>query len=184
MDIKDLMTEQGMESWAEEQSACWTNDAVEVRQLAQIFQARLKNQSIDGDNLGAAGRRARRVAGRITKAARHLEKAAAALQGANAFYVREVLELPERRDKNRERKELRRQRLGIAASSARAAIGESLTQSTTTLHHGPTPVGNPQVNPVGQAQPLYTNPAFYMPPAASGQGVPSIGDIFDQQATG
>lgn len=181
MDIERLMTQQGMRDWTDEQRDTWTNDAVQMRQAAQIIQVRLANTRIDGDNTGTAARRARKVVRPLIQAARQLEKAAARIEGANAIYLREVLELPDRRAKDLERKALRRQKLGIAATSTHTAIGESLTQSTHALHHG-TPVGNPQVNPV-QAQPVYTHPQhFNYAPQHTGQAIPSIGDLFDQEA--
>jgi hypothetical protein len=182
MDMDALMTQQGMRAMTEEQRDTWTNDAVQIRQIAQVIQARLTHTHIDGDGTGTASRRARKVVRPLTQAARLLEKAAARMEAANALYLREVLELPDRRAKELARKEKRRERLGIAAAAAKDGIAGSLAQSTTTLHHGPTPVGNPQVTPAGQPQPVYTNPAFHMPPTQAGRDIPSIGDLFDQAA--
>jgi hypothetical protein len=182
MDMDALMTRQGMRDMTEEQRDTWANDAVQIRQLVQIIQARLAHTHIDGDSTGTAGRRARKVVKPLVRAARMLEKAAAQMEGANALYVREVLELPERRSSQVERKELRRQKLGIAAASAKAGIADSLTQSTAALHHGATPVGNPQVNPAQPQQPVYTNPQFAFPAQAATDPLPAIGDFFDQAA--
>lgn len=184
MDINDLFTEQGMRNTTSEQRDFWMNDAVQIRQVAQIIQARLANSQIDGDGAGAAARRARKAARPWIQAARLLEKAAARMEAANAVYLREVLELPDRRAKELARKEKRRERLGIAAAAAKDGIAGSLTQSTQTLHHGATPVGNPQVNTTAQPQPVYTNPSFYLPPQPAGQGIPDIGDLFGTEATG
>jgi len=182
MDMDALMSQQGWRGWTEEQRDYWTNDAVQIRQMAQVIQARLTHTHIDGDTTATAARRARKVVKPLVRAAKMLEKAAAQMEAANALYVRDVLELPERRSSQQQRKELRRHKLGIAATAARAGIAESLTTSTQTLHHGATPVGNPQVTPTAQAQPVYTNPSFYLPPQPAGQGIPDIGDLFDQAA--
>jgi len=182
MDMDALMTQQGMRAMTEEQRDTWTNDAVQIRQLVQIIQARLAHHHIDGDTTGTAARRARKVVKPLVGAAKLLEKAAAKMEAANALYVREVLELPARRTSQQQRKELRRHKLGIAATHTRTAITDSLTTSTAALHHGATPVGNPQVNPA-QAQPLYTNPQFTFPTAQQAAApIPSIGDLFDQEA--
>lgn len=164
MDIDDLMTKKGMRSFTDDQRDTWVNDAVQIRQLAQIIEARLANTHIEGDSGdGQARRRARRFAGRLRKVADLLERAAARTEGVNAAYVRDVLELPERRASQTERKALRRQRLGIAAGDARTAVQQSLAQSASALN-GAVPVGSPQVNTVPE-QPRYTppNPWNYTP---------------------
>jgi hypothetical protein len=175
MDMDALMSKQGMRDMTEEQRDTWTNDAVQIRQIVQIIQARLAHTHIDGDSAGTASRRARKVVKPLVKAARLLEKAAAQMEGANALYVREVLELPERRASQKERKDLRRHKLGIAATSARTAIGESIAQSTNALNG--VPVGNPQVTPV-EAAPRYVNPMPH-PYTAPGAQAQPIGDITD-----
>jgi hypothetical protein len=182
MDMDALMTRQGMRDMTEEQRDTWANDAVQIRQIAQIIQARLANTHIDGDSTGTAARRARKVVKPLVRAARLLEKAAAQMEGANALYVREVLELPERRSNQMERKELRRHKLGIAAATAKTGITDSLTASTQALHHGTTtPTGNPQVT--AAQQPVYTNPNHYnFAPQTSADQLPPIGDFFDQAA--
>lgn len=183
MDIEALMTKQGMRDWTDNQRDTFVNDAVQVRQLAQIIQARLALTAIDGDRTGAAGRRARKVSKRLAKVASLLEKAAAEAEGVNAVYLREVLELPERRARELEKKEARKQRLGIAASSVQDAAAKSLTKSAASFH-GVTPVGDPQVTPA--AQPQYVSPMPYMWPgqntAGQGQEIPPIGDFFNQEA--
>jgi len=178
MDIDALMTKQGMRGWTDEQRDTWMTDAVQLRQLAQIIQARLTHTEIDGDGAGTAARRARKMAKKWGKLASLLEQAAAQAEGLNSAYVRDVLELPERRAKALERKEQRRQRLGIAATSTRQAVAQSLNQSAHALN-GSQPVGNPQVTPV-QQQPVYTPPmpTYYAPPAGSGQPLPDLADLF------
>jgi len=180
MDINNLFTEQGMRNDTGEQRDTWMNDAQQIRQLAQIIQARLVNTRIDGDGTGSAGRRARKVIRPWVQAARLLEKAAAKMEGANAVYLREVVELPARRAKELERKELRRQRLGIAASATQQKVAQSLHTSAHTLNGSPQ-YGNPQVTPV-QAAPQYTPPMPYQfaPSASSGQPVGDIADLFPE----
>lgn len=181
MDIEALMTKQGMRDFTDEQRQTFTNDATQVRQLAQIVQARLAHTEIDGDRTGSAGRRARRVARKLGKVARLLEKAAAETEAVNAVYLREVLELPARRARELEKKEQRRQRLGIAAGTAHTMVAKSLTKTTNSLTG--TTVGNPQVTPV-QTAPQYVSPQPFQFP---GQGVgqtepmPSISEFFPNQ---
>ena len=186
MDIEALMTQQGMRTFTDEQRDTFTNDAVQVRQLAQIIQARLANTAIDGDRAGSAGRRARKVARRFGKVARLLEKAAAEAEAINAVYGREVLELPARRSRELERKEQRRQRLGIAAGAAPTAVAKSLTKTTNTLAGAQPPAGNPQVTAAQpQPKPQYVSPQPYTFPgqtADQAQPLPNIGDFFNQEA--
>jgi hypothetical protein len=181
MDIEALMTQKGMRDWTDGQRDTFTNDAVQVRQLAQIVQARLANTRIDGDGAGTSGRRARKVAKRLAKVARLLEKAAAETEAVNAVYVREVLELPDRRAKEVERKADRRQRFGIAASGLHAKTVNSLTASTHHLTGTPTPV-NPQVNAVPPV--AYVNPQPHQFPGqnTTAQPLPNIHEFFNQEA--
>lgn len=182
MDIEALMTQQGMRDWTDSERDTFTNDAVQVRQLAQIIQARLAHTEIDGDRAGSAGRRARKVARRFGKVARLLEKAAAEAEAINAVYVREVLELPDRRAKQLEQKQQRQDRRALARGTAGAAVTKSLTKTVHTLN-GTEPVGNPQVNAV-QPAPQYVNPQPFQFPgagAAAAQPIPSISDFFSEQ---
>lgn len=180
MDIEALMTQQGMRDFTDEQRQTFTNDAVQVRQLAQIIQARLANTAIDGDRTGSAGRRARKVSRKLGKVARLLEKAAAETEAVNAVYLREVVQLPERRARELERKEQRRQRLGIAATAAQAHVAKSLSKSVNSLNG--TPVAEPQVTAVAGPQYVHPMPYQHTPAAGMAQPVPSIGDLFDQEA--
>ena len=183
MDMNALMTEHGMRAWTENERDENINAATQLRQMAQIIKARLENTHIDGDRAGGghARKRARTVVRHLHRAARDLDKAAARIEAMNAVYQREVLELPARRAKELERKDLRRQRLGIAAAAAREHVGQSLTSSAHTLA-GHTPVGNPQVN-AAQSAVQYTNPhAFPSAPASQGAPLPNIGDLFNQEA--
>lgn len=186
MNIEALMTKQGMRDWTDEERQTFTNDAVQVRQIAQIIQARLAHTEIEGDRPGAAGRRARRVSRKLNRVARLLEKAAAETEAVNAVYVREVLELPDRRAKALEAREQRRdrrqERKALARSAAGTAITKSLTKTVHTLN-GTEPVGNPQVSPA-QPVPQYVNPQPFQFPgatAATAQPVPNISDIFREQ---
>lgn len=182
MDIDDLMTKKGMRKFTDEQRETFVNDAVQLRQISQIIEARLTHTHIEGDTSdGQARRRARKFAGRLRKVADLLERAAARTEGVNAAYVRDVLELPERRTSQQERKALRRQRLGIAAGDARTAVGQSLAASASALN-GATPVGSPQVNTVPE-QPRYVhpNPYAYTPAPNGQQGDPiDIANLFQQ----
>ncbi|MFJ4473249.1 hypothetical protein ACIP2X_37945 [Streptomyces sp. NPDC089424] len=184
MDIEALMTQQGMRGWTDEQRDTFVNDASQVRQLAQIIQARLANSQIEGDRAGSAGRRARKVSKKLAKVARLLEKAAAETEALNAVYLREVVELPDRRSKELERKEQRRQRLGIAVSSVQHRVANSLVNTTNTLS-GAHPQPNVQVTGVQPPVPQYV-PAqpFQFPGQANAmaQPLPDIGDFFDQEA--
>lgn len=182
MDIEALMTQQGMRDFTNEQRQTFTNDAVEVRQLAQIIQARLANTEIDGDRAGSAGRRARKVTRKMHKVARLLERAAAETEALNAVYLREVEELPARRARQLEQKEQRRQRLGIAAASVQGAAAKSLTKSTNTL----TGIRPPAAVPGAAVPPpvQYVSPQPWGLPGqnTAAQPLPSIADVFDQEA--
>lgn len=181
MDIENLMTEQGMRGFTDEQRDTFTNDASQFRQIMQIVQARLANTHVDGDSTGSAARRARRVSRKFGRVARLLEKAAAETEAINALYGREVLELPERRARELERKETRRQRMGIAAGSTQDAVAKSLTKTAYTLH-GTQPPVSPQVSTV--QPPVYVNPQPYQFTAAGTQTqpLPNISSFFDQEA--
>ncbi|QBJ94440.1 hypothetical protein D0Z67_29160 (plasmid) [Streptomyces seoulensis] len=183
MDIEALMTQKGMRDFTDEQRQTFTTDATQLRQLAQIIQARLAHTQIDGDRTGSAGRRARKVARRLTKVARLVEKAAAETEAVNAVYLREVVELPARRARELEKKNDRRQRLGIAAASVHDKVGKSLTTSTNTLT-GVQPTMPAQPPTVGQPAVQYVNPQpFQFPgqPSSTAAPVPHIGDFFGQQ---
>ncbi|MCI3279112.1 hypothetical protein [Streptomyces cylindrosporus] len=182
MDMDALMTREGMRTTTSEQRDTWVNDAVQIRQMAQIIQARIANTHVDGDNgQGPARRRAAKVSRRWRRAARLVEKAAAEIEAADAVYLREVLELPDRRAKDLERKADRKNRLGLATGAVHEQVTNSLTTSAATLA-GPPPVGNPQVTPA--QQPIqYTNPhAFPLGPTGHTVPVPNIGDLFNQEA--
>jgi hypothetical protein len=182
MDMDALMTKQGMRTWTDEQRETYVNDASDMRQMAQIIQARIANTHIEGDkNAGQARRRAAKVVRRLNKVIRHLERAAAEMEAGNAVYVREVLELPERRVKELERNETRRSRLGLAAG-VHETVAKSLDRTAHALH-GTQPVGNPQVTPVQQA-PQYVSPQPYAFPGGGQpqQPIPHISELFDQEA--
>lgn len=150
-------------------------------QIADVVQSRLAQQKIDGDGRFSAGWRARKVAKHIRKMQKASRQAAAAAEGLYGCFINEVVELPARRAAELERKDGRRQRLGIAA--AQAAVEKSLDKSTAALN-GNTPVGSPQVTPVDQA-PRYVHPqpwAFPGQNASAVQPLPNIGDVFDQEA--
>lgn len=165
MDMDALMTQQGMRDFTEGERDKWMNDASEIRQLAQIIQARLANTQVDGDSTGTAARRARKVTRPLRKVLRLLEKTAAEMEAFNAVYVRDVLELPDRRAKELDRKALRRQRLGIAASSAQEQITGSLKDTVNSLNGLPS-TGNQQVTPLNQAPQYHTaTPPSYAYPA-------------------
>lgn len=146
-------------------------------QIADVVQSRLAQQNIAGDGRLSAGRRARKVAKHLRKMQKASRKAAAAAEGLYGCYVNDVVELPARRAAELERKENRRQRLGIAASTAQA-VEKSLSKSTAALNG--TPVGNPQVTPVEQA-PRYNHPTpwQFTGQGAGAQPVPSIGEVFE-----
>lgn len=175
MDINALFEKNGMRDFTAEQRDTFMNDGQQIRQMQRIVQARLAQISLEGDRPGAAGRRARKMAKRFGKLAGLLERAAAQCEAINTAYVHDVLELPDRRLKAIEAKENRKQRLGIASTGAKAAIGESLARSVNSLNG--VPVGNPQVTPVEQA-PRYVSP---MPHQYTSAGAPTeqLGNIAD-----
>jgi hypothetical protein len=181
MDIEQLMTKDGMRAFTDEQRETFTTDAVQVRQLAQIIQARLAHTEIDGDRTGSATRRARKVSRKMAKVAKLLEKAAAETEGLNAVYLREVLELPARRARQLEQKEARKQRLGIAASTVHDTAAKSLTKSVNTLTGVQAPTASAQASPPAVQ---YVSPQPYAFPGqnTTAQPLPNFGDLFDQEA--
>jgi len=182
MDIEALMTKDGMRSFTDEQRQTFTTDAVQVRQLAQIIQARLAHTEIDGDRTGSAGRRARKMGRRLAKVAKLLEKAAAETEAVNAVYLREVVELPARRARQVEQKAARKERLGIAATTVQDAAAKSLAKSTHSFTGvQPPTAASSQVTPPPVQ---YVSPQPYAWPGqtAGSQGVPSIHDVFNQEA--
>lgn len=184
MDIDKLMTEQGMRDFTDEQRDTWFNDAVQTNQMAQIIEARLANTHIEGDkNAGQARKRARKATRKMKKAAGLLAKAAAEIEGFNATYKRDVLELPARRATDLEAgSSTWRQRLGIADSPIREQVTNSLQESVHALN-GTTQAGNQQATgiPAMPAQPAYLPPQPYhqpIPGAGTVQDFAGLGDIF------
>jgi hypothetical protein len=182
MDLNQLFDEEGLRNI----TGAWRDQHLEddrqYGQIADVVQRRLEQQTIDGDSRFSAGRRARKVAKNLRKMQKASRKAAAAAEALYGCYVNEIVELPARRATALERKETRRQRLGIAASAAQASVAKSLDKSTAALHG--TPVGNPQVTPVEQA-PRYVSPQPWQYPGqgpSAAQPIPNIGDLFDQEA--
>lgn len=178
MDMDGLMTQKGMRVFTDEQVDNWTTDSTQMEQMARIIEARLANTHIDGDkNAGQARRRARKVARRMKKAAALLARAAAEIEAGNAVYVREVIELPERRAAELERSEARKNRLGLAAGVQEAVAGS--LQKSATGFNGTTPVGNPQVNGV-QPGPQYVTPypQQFAQPTGAQQPLPNMADLF------
>lgn len=183
MDINALFEKDGMRNFTAEQRDTFMNDGQQIRQMQRIVQASLAHATVEGDRPGAAGRRARKMAKKFGKLADLLEKAAAQCEAINTAYVHDILELPDRRAKAIEVKENRKQRMGIASTAAKAAIGESLARSTNSLNG--VPVGNPQVTPV-EAAPRYVSPMphTYSAPAAHTQPIPDLASLFEQEASG
>lgn len=151
-------------------------DGRQYGQVADVVQRRLEQQSIDGDGAFSAKRRARKVSRQVRRMERHSRKAAAAAEGLYATFVNEVVELPERRAKEIERKANRRERLGIAAT-VEAAAQKSLTKSAHAFTGAE--AGNPQVTPV-QAAPQYVAPYPHQFAPAGGHAQPleNITDLF------
>ena len=180
MDINQFFDPEGLRNI----TGAWRDQHLEddrqYGQIADVVQSRLAQQTIDGDSRFSAGRRSRKVAKHIRKMQKASRQAAAAAEALYGCYVNEVVELPARRAAELERKEARKQRLGIAAG-AQAAVEKSLGKSAAALYG--TPVGNPQVTPV--EGPRYVSPqpwTFAGQNPAGSQGVPNIGDLFDQEA--
>lgn len=188
MDIEALMAQQGMRDFTDEQRNTLVNDAVQIRQLAQIIQARLANTEIEGDKTGAASRRARKVTRQFEKVAKLLEKAAAGCEGINATYVHEVIELPGRRKKALVKKAERRQQRALAKGAAGALIAKSLTKSTTGLNASQASVNAQASTPAAAIAPApqYVNPqpwAFQGQAGGQAQPLPPISSFFpDQEA--
>jgi hypothetical protein len=177
MDMDALMKQQGMRTWTEDERDKYNNDGSELRQMANVIKARLENTHVDGDkNAGHARRRAAKVVRRLNRAIRHLERAAAEMEACNAVYVREVLELPERRRRELERSETRRSRRGLAGG-VHETVAKSLDASARAFNGGQ-PIGNPQVNAAPQPQYVSPYPHQFAQPAGSQQSLPDMADLF------
>lgn len=176
MDMNQFFDPEGLRnitgSWRDQH----LEDDRQYGQIADVVQSRLAQQDIAGDGRFSAGRRARKVAKHIRKMQKASRKAAAAAEGLYGSFINDVVELPARRAAELERKDNRRQRLGIAASTAEAQVAKSLDKSTSALHG--TPVGNPQVTPVEQA-PRYVSPQPWQYTAPAGTQAATLGNITD-----
>lgn len=160
MDIEALMKKQGMRDFTDEQRDTLVNDAVQIRQLAQIIQARLAKTEINGDRTGAAPRRARKVTRQFEKVAKLLEKAAAGCEGINATYVHEVIELPDRRKKALAKKKERQQTRALTRAKAQEITAQTLSQSAQHLLADPR-TAQPQMPATAAPQPQYVHPHAY-----------------------
>lgn len=157
-------------------------DGRQYGQIADVIKRRLEQQEIDGDGWLSARRRARKVSKQVKRMEKASREAAAAAEGLYATFVNQVVQLPQRRAKELERKEARRGRLGLPAG-VHGTVAKSLEKSAHALAHGTPPVGNPQVSTVQQPV-QYTPPMPYTFPAAGQQAgpVPHISELFDQEA--
>lgn len=182
MDLNQFFEQEGLRNI----TAAWRDQHLEddsqYGQIAEVVQRRLAQQTIDGDGRFTAGRRARKVAKHLRKMQKASRKAAAAAEGLYGCFVNEVVELPARRQAELERKEARKQRLGIA-SGVQDAVAKSLTKTAATLAGQG---GNPQVTATAPTV-TYTNPTPYNYGVHQGtaQPVPDITNLFpDMSETG
>ncbi|MFE3206316.1 hypothetical protein [Embleya sp. NPDC059237] len=138
MDINDLFTEQGLRTFTQERRDLHLSDAREYGQLAQVLRRRLEQTPLDGDGMGAAWWRARRIYRHLRKMERASARAGAQAEALYTAYVQHVLEEPQRRAVEDTRREERRTaRLDRNAERRRAAgavVGGSLAQSARALH--------------------------------------------------
>lgn len=181
MDMNEFFDQEGLRnitgSWRDQH----LEDDLQYGQIAEVVQRRLAQQTIAGDGRFTAGRRARKVAKHLRKMQKASRQAAAAAEGLYGCFVNEIVELPARRAAELERKEQRKQRLGIA-SGVEAAVAKSLTKSATAFTGQ---AGNPQVT-AGPPPVTYTNPTPYnYTPHTATQPLPAVGDLFpDMSETG
>lgn len=174
MDLTELMTRDGMRDFTSDQRDTFVNDANEIRQIGLIFRARIAQTKIDGDKRWSASLRARKVGRRVDHAVRLLEKAAAEMEALDATYVREVLDLPDRRTKASERKKERKELRELTRAKAQALTGRTLTESAQGLAADPrTTVPSATVPP-----PLYVHPHAYTTPVATDDPLGSLTDHF------
>lgn len=183
MDMNEFFDQEGLRNI----TGAWRDHHLEADlqygQIADVVQRRLAQQNIAGDGRFTARWRARKVARHIRDMQKASRKAAAAAEGLYGAFVNQVVELPARRQAELERKEQRRQRLGIA-SGVQDAVAKSLTKSATAFTNGQ--AGNPQVT-AGPPPVTYTNPTpyNYTPQHGTGPAVSNIGDLFpDMSETG
>lgn len=177
MDIDRLMTRDGMREYTDDQREQWASDVAGVETLTQVIQARIAQTVVEGDRPGAAKRRARKVAKRLRKASRQVRKAAAEVEAANAVFVREVVELPERRTRQAEIKERRDEQRARLRGLAKLQVARSLAESAHSFNTGPQQVIAP---PAPQHAPLLNPTPYAMPPAAGGGPLGEITDQFPQ----
>lgn len=176
MDIDRLMTQDGMRAYTDGQRDQWASDVAEVETLTQVIQARIAQTAVEGDKPGAAKRRARKVAKRLRKASQQVRKAVAEVEAANAVFVREVVELPERRTRQAEIKERRDEQRARLRGLAKLQVARALAESAHGFNTDPRQVTAP---PTPQHAPLL-NPTPYAMPANSGGPLGEITDQFPQ----
>ncbi|MFJ8929268.1 hypothetical protein ACIRLA_22085 [Streptomyces sp. NPDC102364] len=167
MDIDRLMTRDGMRDYTDGQRETWVNDVSGVDTLAQVVEARLAQTEIKGDGRRSAKRRARKVAKRFRKASRLVREAAAEIEAANAVFVREVVELPERRAEALERKKEREQRREQARALASGQAAGALAESAHGFNTDPQCQSSQVIPPVPQSAPLLNPQPFAMPQSSN-----------------
>lgn len=181
MDMTELMTQQGMSAFKDEQRDTFVNDADQVRQIGRVIRARIANTRIDGDKTWSAKRRAAKVGSRFDRVASLLEKAAAEVEAIDATYNREVLELPARRQRALDKKTERQQAKALTRQKAHELTERTLAESAHHLAADPrTLPAQPGMPPTVQPQPVYTNPTAYQYPTTASDPLPEIADLFKE----
>lgn len=188
MDINTLFTEAGMRQATSEWRENHIADAHQYAQIADIIQARLGQERIDGDR-GAlsAKRRAWKVSRKARALAKLARRQAATTEALHAAYVNEVLMLPQRREIAAQRRAVaadrRSDRRQQRAINAGAAVSKSLHKTATVL--GGEQVSAQVTAPVQGPQEAFVDAEpFPFPQAAGaeGQHLGSISDFFTSEA--
>lgn len=175
MDIDRLMTQDGMREYTDAQRDQWFSDVTDVETLTQIIEARLAQTVIEGDKPGAGKRRAKKVAKRLRKASLQVRKAVAEVEAANAVFVREVVELPDRRLRQAVAKERRGEQRARMRGLAKLQVAQALAESAHHFNTGPQQL-SAQAPPAPQQAPLLNPTPYAMPSAAWAP----LGEIMDQ----
>ncbi|GAA3152937.1 hypothetical protein ACFQ0X_43710 [Streptomyces rectiviolaceus] len=179
MDMTEMMTRDGCGEFSSGQRDTFVNDAAEIRQIGLIFKARIAQSKVEGDKPWSAKYRAYKVGKQFEDLARLLEKAAAKCEAVDATYSREVLDLPERRDKALEKKQQRKELRQLTRAKAQGVAAGTLTESARGLAADPRTTGQTPTMPNAvQPEPQYVHPHAYAPNAYAGTGDP-LGNITD-----
>jgi hypothetical protein len=180
MDVNDLFSDEGLRNFTQERRDLHLQDAREYGQLAQVLRRRLEQTPIEGDGMGAAWWRARRVYRHLRAMERASAKAAAKAEALYTAYVQHVLEEPARRAREEARREQRRAVRQERTTERRVVAGRVVASSLERSTRG--------LQPGAARRHLDAEPHMYVVPDADGaaqqQPVPTVADFFGPKQGG